>query len=76
LLTGDPTSGWDTVGSVMLATSAVLLITLVLFVFSSLLERALGQTGINVITRILGMLLAALSVQFVVDGLRDLGVLA
>ena len=42
---------------------------------SSLLEHLLGQVGINVITRLLGMLLAALSVQFVIDGLRDVGAL-
>ncbi|QGX98252.1 MarC family protein [Roseovarius faecimaris] len=52
---------------------AVLLIVLVLFLSSGLLERALGKTGINVITRLLGMLLAALAVQFVLDGLRGFG---
>ena len=37
------------------------------------LERALGKTGTMVIARPLGMLLAALSVQFVLDGLRAAG---
>ncbi|MBQ0749595.1 MAG: MarC family protein [Roseovarius sp.] len=50
-------------------------ITLVFFMFltSGLLERALGKVGINVVTRLLGMLLAALAVQFVLDGLRGFG---
>ena len=33
----------------------------------------LGHTGIVVLTRLFGILLAALSVQFVLDGLRDYG---
>ncbi|MDX1782254.1 MAG: MarC family protein [Thalassovita sp.] len=52
---------------------AVLVIALVLFLLSGVLERALGKTGINVVTRLLGMLLAALSVQFVLDGLKAFG---
>lgn len=55
---------------------AVILSALALFFLGGLLERAIGQVGINVITRLLGMLLAALSVQFVLDGLRDVGFLA
>ncbi len=52
---------------------AVVTVVLLLFLASGLLARALGKTGINVVTRLLGMLLAALAVQFVLDGLRDFG---
>lgn len=40
---------------------------------SGYMERVMGRTGINVLTRLLGMLLAALSVQFVLDGLAAFG---
>ena len=33
------------------------------------IEHALGQSGTTVMTRLQGMLLAALSVQFVIDGI-------
>lgn len=51
----------------------VLAMVFVLFLISGFLEHALGKTGINVVTRLLGMLLAALSVQFVLDGLKAFG---
>lgn len=51
----------------------VLLVVYGFFLTAGLLERLMGRTGIDVITRVLGMLLAALSVQFVLDGLRDFG---
>ena len=66
---GDLTSQL-TVYAVMLA---VLTIAFLLFMTSGLMERALGQTGINLVTRLMGMFLAALSVQFVLDGLREYG---
>ena len=62
--------GFAMVITVMLAVLAVLV---VMFLASGLFERLLGKTGINVITRLLGMLLAALSVQFILDGLKDFG---
>ena len=61
-------AGFAAVTGVMLA---VLVIVMLMFLSASLFERALGRVGINVVTRLLGMLLAALSVQFVLDGLRD-----
>jgi MarC family membrane protein len=36
------------------------------------LVRALGRTGINIVTKIMGILLMALAVEFVVTGLRNL----
>ncbi|OUS08324.1 MarC family transcriptional regulator [Rhodobacterales bacterium 52_120_T64] len=66
---GDLTSQL-TVYGVMLA---VLSIAFLLFMTSGMMERALGNTGINLVTRLMGMFLAALSVQFVLDGLREYG---
>ena len=54
---------------------AVVLVAFALFLLAGTLERILGPVGIGMITRLLGMLLAALAVQFVVNGLYDLGVL-
>ena len=50
-------------------------LVLLLFLIAGRIERLLGPTGIVVVTRLLGMLLAALSVQFVLDGLGDVGAL-
>ncbi len=54
---------------------AVLALTFVMFRAGGLIERLLGHTGIVVLTRLFGVLLAALSVQFVLNGLHDLGLL-
>lgn len=35
--------------------------------------RALGKTGVNVLTRVLGIILAALAVQFIINGLKGAG---
>ena len=53
---------------------AILLIVLLSFLAAPAIERALGKTGLNIVTRVLGMLLAALAVQFVLDGLRGFGI--
>ncbi|WP_127559309.1 MarC family protein [Nioella ostreopsis] len=73
LLTGSAGSvqGIAMVHGVMLA---VILVVFLLFLLAGPMERMLGPVGINVVTRLLGMLLAALSVQFVIDGIRDLQV--
>ena len=51
---------------------AIVLFTVFLsFLVSIPLERLLGKTGINILTRILGILLAALSIQFILDGIAQ-----
>jgi len=38
--------------------------------------RILGETGIRILVRIMGLLLVAIAVQYFVNGLQDLGVIA
>jgi multiple antibiotic resistance protein len=65
----------DVEGTLMVlgATGAVMIIVMALFLVSGVIGRALGKTGITVVTRLMGMLLAALSVQFVLEGLSAFG---
>lgn len=51
--------------------AAIVGLVLVAFLSANAIERVLTKTGIQVFTRVLGMLLAALSVQFVIDGIRS-----
>ncbi|MEM8958333.1 MAG: MarC family protein [Pseudomonadota bacterium] len=76
LLTTTKGEDWLGVLEIHLVMVAVITIVLVLFFLAGMIERALGRTGILVVTRLLGMLLGALSVQFVLDGLRGAGVIA
>lgn len=50
---------------------AVLVITLLMFFSANRIQKVLGETGTNVITRLMGIILAALAMQFVVDGVRE-----
>ncbi|CUH53615.1 MarC family protein [Shimia sp. R11_0] len=69
-------SGVQTTVAVLGVALLVLSIVFCLFLTAGFLERLLGRTGITVITRLLGMLLAALAVQFILDGLKDFGLMA
>jgi multiple antibiotic resistance protein len=43
---------------------------------SNIVARGLGETGIRILVRIMGLLLVALAAQYFVNGLADLGVIA
>jgi multiple antibiotic resistance protein len=74
LLAGQPGAGWGHVAMIHLVMLAVLGCVFALFLMAGPLERVLGRTGTMVVTRLLGMLLAALSIQFILDGLRGAGI--
>ncbi|HET7371323.1 MAG TPA: YchE family NAAT transporter [Gammaproteobacteria bacterium] len=62
---------WHGIGLAITITVIALLIWLS-FRAAPLLVRALGKTGINVVTRIMGLITAAIGVEFIAAGLRAL----
>lgn len=70
LLTGQGSDGSTAVLLVLGVMALVLAITLVALLMAGRIMRWIGVTGSGVVSRVLGILLAALAVQFVIDGLR------
>lgn len=72
VLSRESTNYYLGLGVVLGAAGIVLLLAYVLLLLSRPLAARLGQIGINVVTRVLGVLLAALAVQYMADGLLSL----
>jgi multiple antibiotic resistance protein len=56
--------------SVFTAVALVSLLTFLTLRWAPLLARVLGTTGMNVIGRVMGLILGAVAMQFVIDGLH------
>ena len=68
---GDLTLGAAVIGAML----SVIVITFTLLLIATQVQKLLGVTGLQVISRIFGVLLTALAVQFVFDGLKSSGLL-
>lgn len=64
------------VAGVLGVLALVLAATLLVLLTAARMTRLLGITGINVVSRVLGIVLAALACQFVIDGILDSGIVA
>jgi len=54
----------------------VLVITFLLLLLASKIQKLIGQTGVSVISRVMGLILATVAVDSVLQGLEQMGVLA
>lgn len=62
---------WDRIVTLAAAYAAALAVTWVCMSAATRMQRLIGTTGIHVVTRLLGIILAALAVQFVLNGLIE-----
>ena len=69
LLAGETRGDEIRVATVALAYASALAVTWLCMSAAPYLRRLIGTTGIHVVTRLLGIILAALAVQFVLNGL-------
>ncbi|MFT5260011.1 MAG: multiple antibiotic resistance protein [Saprospiraceae bacterium] len=59
--------------AIVAALVGIMVLTLICLLLASSLQRLFGSTGLSVMNRIMGVLLAALAVQFIFDGLSQSG---
>ncbi len=57
---------------VLLAIVIVSILTFIILSSSTVLLKAIGPSGVRVMNRLMGLLLAAISIQFMINGIKDL----
>lgn len=65
----------DSAGHYLFMCGAIVILaglTLLLFRLAPTIARLLGKTGINIVTRLMGLIMAAMGVEFIASGLRQL----
>jgi len=73
LLMSDAAGSFLLQAAVIASLLAVLLLTLVGMLLASQVQRLFGVTGLHVIGRVFGVLLSALAVQYILDGIAQSG---
>jgi multiple antibiotic resistance protein len=60
-------------GAIYVSIALTAVISFYTLAAASMIERRLGQTGMRILTRLMGLVLCAIAVQFIVDGIRLTG---
>ena len=67
--------GWQ-MGAILGSIAITALVSYWVLAGASRVRKVMGETGIRILVRIMGLLLVALAMQFFVNGLTDLGLIA
>jgi multiple antibiotic resistance protein len=76
VLVGQAQGQWSKLAAILAAIAITALICYLVLGNSDRVAKVLGDTGIRILVRIMGLLLVALAVQYFVNGMVDLGVVA
>jgi multiple antibiotic resistance protein len=76
VLVGQVPSLWHwEMGAILGSIAFTSLVTYWVLASASQVRRVMGDTGIRILVRVMGLLLVALAMQFFVNGLSDLGII-
>lgn len=67
----DKANTWERHAAIYIAITCVSLISWIALREAPRIVRLLGQIGLNVMSRLMGVMLAAIAVQFMIDGIRE-----
>jgi multiple antibiotic resistance protein len=76
VLVGQAQGEWQKMAAILAAIFITAAICYLVLGNSDRVARALGETGVRILVRIMGLLLVALAVQYFVNGMADLGVIS
>jgi len=76
VLVGQAQGHWSLLAAILAAIAITAVSCYLVLGNSNRVAKVLGETGIRILVRIMGLLLVALAVQYFVNGMVDLGVLA
>ncbi len=62
--------GWGEITVTVLAFAALCLITFICFIFSSNIISVIGESGLGIVTRLMGLILSVIGVQMVIVGIK------
>lgn len=72
IVTANRAGDWVDIGALILSCLSTALIVWICLRLASPLRRMLGATGINIATRVMGMILTAIGVELITTGLKEL----
>jgi multiple antibiotic resistance protein len=75
VLVGQAQTHWQ-MAAILISIAITALACYLVLGHSNIVARALGDTGIRILVRVMGLLLVALAAQYFVNGLADLGLIA
>ena len=63
-------AGWEAKVVVLGGSLVTMIIAFLLLSFAESVQRVFGQTGMNILERVMGLILCVMAAQFVIDGVR------
>ena len=73
VLVGQAQGQWLRMAAILASIAITAAICYLVLGNSDRVARAMGETGVRILVRIMGLLLVALAVQYFVNGMADLG---